>query len=99
MVCHLRFSSFIIATSFAVISEGGCCLVMILGDADRMIAKDNTEKAQMSFTDVVTRTITINEIIHKPAMLSMFGPGLSDFGEDVRTKSMAVQDAIMSLPE
>lgn len=62
-------------------------------------AKDDEEKARMSFTDVVTRTITINEIIRAPAMLALMGQGPIDFGDEVKAKGKDVQEAIMSLPE
>lgn len=53
----------------------------------------------MSFTDVVTRTLTINEIINKPQMMAVFGQPAVEFGDDVKAKAQAAQEAIMSLPE
>ncbi|KAF4123197.1 hypothetical protein GMORB2_6747 [Geosmithia morbida] len=60
---------------------------------------DNEERARISFTDVVTRTLTINQVVQNPEMLNALGQGVIDFDDDVRAKSKAVQDAIMSLPE
>ncbi|KFH41793.1 hypothetical protein ACRE_074870 [Hapsidospora chrysogenum ATCC 11550] len=61
--------------------------------------QDNEEKAQKSFFDVVTRTITINKILEKPSELTMMGMPSIEFNDDIKAKGQAVQDAIMSVPE
>ena len=61
--------------------------------------QDNEEKAQKSFFDVVTRTITINKILEKPSELTMMGMPPIEFNDDIKAKGQAVQDAIMSVPE
>ncbi|CAG9996546.1 unnamed protein product [Clonostachys byssicola] len=62
-------------------------------------ATDNEERAQMSFTDVLTRTLTINKIVTTPSMMAIMGQPNIEFGDDVKTKSQELQDAILSIPE
>lgn len=62
-------------------------------------ANDNTERARMAFTDVLTRTITINKIVNHPTMMNIPGQPAIDFGNDIKLKSQAVQDAILNLPD
>ncbi|KAI5459838.1 hypothetical protein BGZ63DRAFT_405786 [Mariannaea sp. PMI_226] len=50
--------------------------------------------AVLCFNDVVTRSITINEMIQMPQMLVMLGLSRIDFGDDIRTQSRAVSEAI-----
>jgi hypothetical protein len=63
------------------------------------MAKDNEERARMAFTDVLTRTITINKIVNQPGLMSIPGQEMIDFGDEIKLKSQAVQDAILNLPE
>ncbi|KAI6778846.1 uncharacterized protein J7T54_002676 [Emericellopsis cladophorae] len=62
-------------------------------------AKDNAEKAQITFTDVITRSMTIDKLINSPAMLSMMGGSPATFSQDTKDKSQAVLDTIMELPD
>lgn len=57
-------------------------------------ATDNEEKAREAFADVVTRSLTINEMIQNPHMLVMLGMSQIDFGEDVRTNAATVTETI-----
>lgn len=54
------------------------------------------EAALASYTDVCTRTITINEMIQNPRMLVMLGLSNVDFGAAIQGKSAAVKEAIKS---
>ncbi|KAF5633063.1 hypothetical protein F52700_6164 [Fusarium sp. NRRL 52700] len=54
------------------------------------------EAALASYTDVCTRTITINEMIQNPRMLVMLGLSNVDFGPAIQEKSAAVKEAIKS---
>ncbi|KAF5631021.1 hypothetical protein F25303_9788 [Fusarium sp. NRRL 25303] len=54
------------------------------------------EAALASYTDVCTRTITINEMIQNPRMLVMLGLSNVDFGSAIQEKSAAVKEAIKS---
>lgn len=54
------------------------------------------EAALASYTDVCTRTITINEMIQNPRMLVMLGLSNVDFGSAIQEKSEAVKEAIKS---
>jgi hypothetical protein len=65
----------------------------------RRAAKDNAEKAQMTFTDVVTRSMTIDQLIKTPMMLAMMGGSPVTFSQNVKDKSKAVLDVIMALPD
>lgn len=62
-------------------------------------AKDNEQRARMSFADVVTRSITVDKIINDPKMLSMMGGETVDFGDEVKTRSKEVVDGIMGLKD
>lgn len=62
-------------------------------------AKDDEERARMSFTDVLTRTITINKIVNLPAMMAIPDQPIIDFGDEIKLKSQSVQDAILNLPD
>lgn len=53
----------------------------------------------MAFTDVLTRAITINKIVNLPAMMAIPGQPTIDFGNEIKLKSQAVQDAILNLPD
>lgn len=53
----------------------------------------------MCWTDVITRTLTINQIIQKPLPLAFMGSGIIDFGDEIRNRSKEVQEEILSLPE
>ena len=53
----------------------------------------------MSFTDVVTRTITINMIIQDPQKLVQLGLPSIDFGEDVINKGDVASQALFDVPE
>ncbi|KAF5692629.1 hypothetical protein FDENT_2746 [Fusarium denticulatum] len=55
-----------------------------------------SEAALASYTDVCTRTITINEMIQNPRMLVMLGLSNVDFGSAIQEKSAAVKEAIKS---
>ncbi|KAH6890529.1 hypothetical protein B0T10DRAFT_322182 [Thelonectria olida] len=46
--------------------------------------------AALSFQDVVTRSVTINEMIQNPQMLVMLGLSRIDFGDNVRERSRAL---------
>lgn len=63
------------------------------------MAEDNEERARMAFTDVLTRTITINKIVNHPKMMAIPGQETIDFGDEIKLKSQAVLDAILNLPE
>ncbi|KAF9761787.1 hypothetical protein IL306_003690 [Fusarium sp. DS 682] len=54
------------------------------------------EAALASYTDVFTRSITINEMIQNPRMLVMLGLSNVDFGPAIQEKSKAVKDAMKS---
>lgn len=62
-------------------------------------AKDDEQRARMSFADVVTRSITVDKIVREPKMLSMMGSEIVDFGEDVKKRSREVVDGIMELKD
>lgn len=53
----------------------------------------------MSFTDVVTRTVTINMVIKDQSKMSQLGLEPIDFGEDVLSKGDIVSEALFSVPE
>ena len=53
----------------------------------------------MSFTDVVTRTVTINMIIQDPQKLAQLGLPSIDFGEDIISKGNAASQALFAVPE
>jgi hypothetical protein len=53
----------------------------------------------MSFTDVLTRTLTINKIVTTPSMMAIMGQPNIEFGDNVKAKSQELQDAILSIPE
>ncbi|KAF5983304.1 hypothetical protein FCOIX_3293 [Fusarium coicis] len=55
-----------------------------------------SEAALASYTDVCTRTITINEMIQNPRMLVMLGLSHVNFGSAIQEKSAAVKEAIKS---
>ncbi|KAF5018083.1 hypothetical protein F66182_9958 [Fusarium sp. NRRL 66182] len=57
-------------------------------------ATSGPRAAELSFTDVCTRTITIDEMIQNPRMLVMLGMSNVDFGDAIREQSRAVKEAI-----
>ncbi|EEU43209.1 uncharacterized protein NECHADRAFT_102771 [Fusarium vanettenii 77-13-4] len=57
-------------------------------------ATSGPQAAALSFHDVLTRTITIDEMIHNPRMLVMLGLSNIDFGDNVRDKSRALKEAL-----
>ncbi|KAF4341411.1 hypothetical protein FBEOM_4659 [Fusarium beomiforme] len=52
------------------------------------------QAALASYTDVFTRSITIDEMIENPRMLVMLGLSNVDFGSAIQEKSKAVTDAM-----
>lgn len=57
-------------------------------------AIDGPHAAALSFTDVCTRSITINEMIQNSRMLVMLGLPHVEFGETVQDRSRALKEAI-----
>jgi hypothetical protein len=53
-------------------------------------AASGANAAALSFQDVVTRSVTINEMIQNPQMLVMLGLSRIDFGDNVRERSRAL---------
>ncbi|KAM0436020.1 hypothetical protein ACHAPT_002912 [Fusarium lateritium] len=57
-------------------------------------ATSGPQAAALSFTDVCTRSITIDEMIQNPRMLVMLGLPNLDFGETIRERSRALKEAV-----
>ncbi|KAI8660488.1 hypothetical protein NCS57_01026200 [Fusarium keratoplasticum] len=57
-------------------------------------ATSGPQAAALSFHDVLSRSITIDEMIHNPRMLVMLGLSNIDFGDNVRDKSRALKEAL-----
>ncbi|KAG4262246.1 hypothetical protein FPRO03_11119 [Fusarium proliferatum] len=74
-------------------NEGECTWAYTIFSAT---VASGPEAALASYTDVCTRTITINEMIQNPRMLVMLGLSNVDFGAAIQEKSAAVKEAIKS---
>lgn len=57
-------------------------------------ASNGQEAAALSYADVCTRSITVNEMIQNSRMLVMLGLPHVDFGDSIKEKARAVQEAI-----
>ncbi|KAM0562476.1 hypothetical protein ACHAPJ_002166 [Fusarium lateritium] len=57
-------------------------------------AASGPQAASASFTDVCTRTVTIDEMIQNPRLLVMLGLSNVDFGDTIQQRSRAVREAI-----
>ncbi|KAJ4324164.1 hypothetical protein N0V84_003997 [Fusarium piperis] len=57
-------------------------------------ATSGPQAAALSFTDVLTRAITIDEMIQNPRMLVMLGLSNIDFGDNVRERSRALKETL-----
>lgn len=58
------------------------------------IATSGPQAAALSFHDVLTRAITIDEMIQNPRMLVMLGLSNIEFGDNVRERSRALKEAL-----
>lgn len=70
-----------------------CLSVICSAETPCLGPASGAEAARLSFQDVVTRSVTINEMIQNPQILVMLGLSRIDFGDNVKSRSRALAES------